>query len=112
MDPITALEGQAIITISAAVVALTQLVKFSGLPDRFGPIAVLVLSMFGVALWGYSKDDFAVVKLFDYFSGWIAVATSAAGVFGFTRATASAVASATPPPHSGAGSSPTIDESR
>ncbi len=109
MEPIqTALDGQAIITISAAVVALTQLVKFSGLPDRLGPITVMVLSVLGVALWGYSKDVVTAVKLFDYFAGWIAVATSAAGVFGFTRAAASSVASAMPPPHSGAGSSPTV----
>jgi hypothetical protein len=98
------MDGQAIISVSAAVVALTQLVKWSGLPDKVGPLAVLALSAAGVALWAYTQDSFARNLLFDYFAGWIAVATSAAGVFGFTRAAANAVISAKPPPSGGAGS--------
>lgn len=101
------MDAAAIIAVSAAVVALTQLIKWSGIPDKWGPLAVLVLALLGVGFWGFSKGTFERTLAFDYFSAWIAVATSAAGVFGFTRAAATAVVSATPPPAGGAGMSST-----
>jgi hypothetical protein len=91
------MNAEALATIAAAVVALTQLAKWGGLPDHTGPLAVLGFSALGVILWGYSTEPaFARAELFTYFSGWIVVATSAAGVFGFTRAGAAAVISANP----------------
>jgi hypothetical protein len=101
------MNGEAIVSISAAVVALTQLVKWAGLPDAYGPLSVLALSLFGTAFWGWSQSDFTRMTAFTYFAGWIAVSTSAAGVFGFTRAAVSGVSRMTPPPGGGAGSSPT-----
>jgi hypothetical protein len=100
-------DGEAIMIVSAAVVALTQLLKWALIPDRYGPIAVLGLAAFGVALWGWSVGDFERTKTFEYFAGWIAVATSAAGIFGFTRAAAEGVMRAMPPPGGSAGGSPT-----
>lgn len=102
------MNGEAIISVSAAVVALTQIVKWAGLPDRWGPIVVMALAAIGVGVWGYSQGGIMRADVFTYFAGWIAVATSASGVFGFTRATASAVTSAKPPPVSGAGSERTV----
>jgi hypothetical protein len=103
--------GEAIVTVSAAVVALTQLVKWAGIPDRFGPLIVMLLGVIGVAVWTWSQaippEDLRGAA-FGLFAGWIAVATSAAGVFGFTRAAAGAVTSMTPPPSSGAGSERTV----
>ncbi len=104
------MDGQAIISVSAAVVALVQLSKWSGLNDKYGPLVVLGLAVVGVAFWGYSVGNFERTRAFEYFAGWIAVATSAAGVFGFTRASTTAVTAAKAPPMSGAGSSPTIKE--
>jgi hypothetical protein len=101
------MDGQAILTVSAAVVALTQLAKWGGIPDKYGPIAVMVLGALGVMFWGYSVGSFERAKAFEYFAGFVAVATSAAGVFGFTRATSEAVTKTSPPPFSGAGASPT-----
>jgi len=102
------MNAQDIMTISAAVVALTQLVKWAGIPDKIGPLAVLLLALIGVVVWGISADiTFQQSQLFGYFSAWVAVATSAAGVFGFTRAGAEAVTRAMPPPGGAAGSSPT-----
>lgn len=105
MEPQTAIDA---IVISAAVVALVQLVKWSGLPDNYGPLAVLVLSIAGVALWGYSQSlAFRGPMVWEYFTGTINVALSAAGLFGFTRAAASSLTRMTPPPATGAGSEPT-----
>ena len=105
------MDGEAIVSVSAAVVALTQLLKFSGLPDSKGPLAVLGLSLFGVVFWGYSVGNFERAVAFQYFAGWISVSTSAAGIFGFTRAASVAVTKTTAPP-SGAGASPTVDVER
>ncbi len=101
------MDGAAIVSVSAAVVALTQFAKWSGVNDKLGPLAVMLLSVLGVGLWGWSVGDFERAKAFDYFTGWIAVATSAAGVYGFTRAAAAGISTMTPPPATGAGSSPT-----
>jgi hypothetical protein len=106
------MNGEAILAVSVAVVALTQLLKWAFLSDRWGPIAVLGLAALGVGFWIYSQNiptDQLRGMSFTIFSGWISVATSAAGVYGFTRAAASAVTSATPPPLDGAGSSRTTD---
>jgi hypothetical protein len=99
-------DGQAIITVSAAVVALTQLFKWGFIPDKYGPISVVILSAIGVAFWAWSTGDFDRAKSFGYFAGWIAIATSAAGVFGFTRAGSEAITKTSGPP-AGAGASPT-----
>lgn len=87
------MNAQTIMTISAAVVALVQLFKWAGVPQRQGPILVLVAAALGVALWLVTAGAETISRAngFDYFAGWIAVATSAAGVFGFTRATGDAV---------------------
>lgn len=101
------MDAQAVMSVSAAVVALTQLCKWSGIPDRTGPLAVLVFSLLGVCLWGYSIGTFERTQTFAYFAGWISVSTSAAGIFGFTRASTEAVTRAKAPPAGGAGGNPT-----
>ena len=99
---------QAIITISAAVLACVQFAKWSGIPDKYGPFAVLLLSAVGVGIWAWSVGTFARADAFDYFAGWIVVATSAAGVFGFSRASGEAVSRMTAPPNGGAGGNHTL----
>lgn len=97
-----------VITISAAVVTLVQLAKWAGLSDHWGPLAVMVFSIMGMGLYGYSHGHaFAGVMVWEYFTATINVALAAAGIFGFTRATAASVSRFTPPPMTGAGSSPT-----
>jgi hypothetical protein len=81
------MDGKAIMTVSAATVALVQLAKWAGLSDSRGPLGVLMLSLLGVVFWGWSTGDVTRATAFNYFAGWIAVMTSAAGVFGFTRST-------------------------
>lgn len=91
------MNAESIATISVAVVALTQLLKWGFLKDNQGPIVVLVLSALGVVLWQASQQiPFQRTDLFSYFTAWIVIATSAAGVFGFTRAGATAVTKTTP----------------
>jgi hypothetical protein len=108
MEPHAAMDA---VAISAAVVALVQMVKWAGLPDKYGPLAVLAFSALGVALWMHSEGHhFQGPWIWQSFTGWVNVALSAAGIFGFTRAGASSVTRMTPPPHSGAGSAPTVKE--
>ncbi len=103
------MDAQAVIVVSGSVVALTQLVKWSGMPDKYGPIAVLVLALAGTAFWGWSQGNFTRESSFLYFAGWISVATSAAGIFGFTRASRDAVAGTSRGSgSSGAGNSTTV----
>jgi hypothetical protein len=49
------MDSQAIMTVSAATLALVQLLKRAGLPDRLGAVAVLALAALGVALWALSR---------------------------------------------------------
>lgn len=103
------MNAEAIITVSAAVVALTQLAKWGRLvDDSRGPFAVLLLALVGVIVWAVSSEaGFDRHLIWPYFAGWIAVATSAAGVFGFTRAAPDAVTSLSKPP-AGAAQNPTV----
>lgn len=103
------MDAQAIMSVSAAVVALTQFTKWAGVPDKRGPLLVLALSAVGVTVWGFTKGGFDHTVAFDYFAGWITVATASAGVFGFTRS-APASLTATKDPPAGAGASPTVKD--
>lgn len=81
--------------------ALTQLLKWCGLPSKpafLAPLVVLAVSALGVWVWAVSYPNQATP--FDLGAGWIVVATSAAGVFGFTRAASESVTSASSRPHS------------
>jgi hypothetical protein len=100
-------DGQAILTVGAAVVALTQLCKWGGVPDKAGPIVVLLLGLLGTAVWAYSQPSFDRASTFQYFSGWVTVSLSAAGVFGFTRVASESVTRLKAPP-AGAAQDPTL----
>ncbi len=101
------MSGQAILTVSASIVALTQLLKWSKVvSDQRGPLLVLALALFGVAFWGWATGDISRASAFGYFAGWISVATSAAGIYGFTRSGPESITATSTPP-SGAGASPT-----
>ncbi|MGN6361006.1 MAG: hypothetical protein ACTHNK_11530 [Thermomicrobiales bacterium] len=80
------MSAEAIVTVSAAVVALVQVIKWALRRDGWGPAIVLLVSLLGVAVWAVSQGDIARASAWSYFAGWVAVATSAAGVYGFTRA--------------------------
>jgi hypothetical protein len=97
------MSAEAIVTVSAVVVTLVQLAKWAGLREVYGPAAVLGFSLLGVAVWVLSEGSWPPGRtdVWPIFSGCIAVATSAAGVFGFTRAAVGAVTRATPPSNEG-----------
>jgi hypothetical protein len=79
------MDGSAIMTVSAAVVGLVEYAKWANLPKKWAPFAVLALSAIGVVLWGWSQGTMERATAFQYFTGWIAVMTSAAGVYGLVR---------------------------
>ena len=92
------MDSQAIMTVGAATLALVQLLKRAGLPDRLGAVAVLALAALGVALWALSRGEVTPHDAWDLFAGWIAVATSAAGTFGLARALPGAMDTLRPGP--------------
>lgn len=104
--------AEAIIAISALVVTITQLLKWLGLRDRWGAVVVLAFSLIGVVAYQISfapdgRPFFLRTDLWPALTAWVAVATSAAGVFGFTRSTSDAVtATKSPPP--GAAQQPVV----
>ena len=83
------MDTTAIAAIAAAVVALTQLLKWaSWFPNDLAPLVVLISSFGGVALWVWSNTGeigFYREHAFAYFAAGTIVATSAAGVFGFAK---------------------------
>ncbi|HEX8177875.1 MAG TPA: hypothetical protein VF543_22490 [Pyrinomonadaceae bacterium] len=102
----TGMDATAIATVTIPVVAFTQIIKWAGLPDRRGPLVVVILSALGVIFWGWSTNTLSRVSAFSFFAGFTLVTTSAAGVFGFTRSLPEAVTSTNNPP-AGAGANPT-----
>ncbi len=106
------MSGQAIMAVSASIVALTQLLKWGKIvSDQRGPLVVLVLALFGVGFWGWATGDISRATAFGYFAGWISVATSAAGIYGFTRSGPEAItATATPPAGAGASATDSMKE--
>ncbi|HZQ99612.1 MAG TPA: hypothetical protein VFC93_12450 [Chloroflexota bacterium] len=80
--------SETVIAVAGSVTALTQLLKFWGVPNRFGPYVVLGLSFLGVVIWAASQPDpLNRLNLWQYFAAVVNVMVSAAGVYGFARAT-------------------------
>lgn len=97
-----------VVMVSGLVVALTQILKWSGVPDKRGPIVVLVLALGVTAFLAWTQNNFGRATALDYFAVFVNILLASAGVFGFTRAAPEAVSSFTPPPSSGAGSNQTF----
>jgi hypothetical protein len=101
--------AESITVVTTIVVLLVQMLKwFRVIEDRRGPIAVLGLSLVGVVIYGVSQEpSFERTDLWPYFSAWIVVAASAAGVYGFTRSLPESITSTAPTrPPSGAMAEP------
>jgi hypothetical protein len=78
--------GLEITAVSGAVVALMCLLRWSGVPRRWAPGLVAVLSALAIGTWAYARGTISQADTFNYVSAWIAVATSAATVWGFSWA--------------------------
>lgn len=88
------MDSQAIMLVSATVVAFTRLLVMFGVPHRYRAAVVIITTTMGIALWAYTQPELATqMDLFGYFTAWTAIATSAAGVYGLTDNTGSG-----PPP--------------
>ncbi len=82
------MDGLAVMRVTVVVVGIMHLLRWAGVPERWAPLLVAVLSALGVALWAVGQGPLNPSVLFSYMSGWVAVATSAAMVWGFTWAAA------------------------
>lgn len=90
--------------ITITVVALVQLLKWSGINGKIAaPFFVFAASTIGVLLFAWSNYPEINVRQASWpiFVAIITIATSAAGVFGFTRATSELVRGAKKKPPSG-----------
>lgn len=91
------MNAEAIAAVSVAVVTVVQFLKWTvskwtdDVDGKVGPLNVLLCSLAGVAFWAWTQGDFGRTTAFGYFAGWAVIATSAAGVHGFTRATGEAI---------------------
>jgi hypothetical protein len=86
-DPV---DGLAVMRVTVVVVGIMHLLRWAGVGERWAPLLVAVLSALGVALWAVGQAPLNPSMLFSYVSGWVAVATSAAMVWGFTWAAGTA----------------------
>ena len=93
------MNAEAILIISGAVVGLAQVIKGTGVPDRWGLLVAALLSAGGTVLWGWSHIGFTRELAWEYFAAFAAVFTSAAGVFGIVRASRDTVTSFTKKNH-------------
>lgn len=98
--------------VSALVTALTQVAKWSGVPDRYGPVVVLLISALATALWAWDASIPFRGNGFILVSNAAQIALQAAGIFGFTRASASAVIALTSPPAGAGGDATTTVRAR
>ena len=80
------MDGLAIMRVSAVVVALMYLLRWAGVPRRWAPVVVPALAALGVGAWVVGYGPISLAELFNYVAGWIAVAASAATVWGFSWA--------------------------
>lgn len=85
------MDAKAIVAVSTSVVMLLQVLKASGLAGRWGLLVAGLLSIAGVAIWGYSAGTFSRATAWDFTAGWIAVFSSASGVFAIVNRGAQAV---------------------
>jgi hypothetical protein len=53
------MNAESIVTVSAAVVALVQVIKWAVRRDGWGPAIVLLVSLLGVAVWAVSQGAVA-----------------------------------------------------
>lgn len=102
------MDAGAAIAVGGLVAALAQVLKWAGLRDTLGPLALIVLSASSVSLWVYSKGAYDRTLLFDYVVAATNVMLTSAGIFGFTRSLPAAVTEGSRnSPIPGAGQSPT-----
>lgn len=83
-DVIAAMDALAIMQVSAPVVAVMCLLRWSGVPHRWARVLVPVVSALGVGVWVFAHGPFSRADTFSYGAAWIAVSTSAATVWGFS----------------------------
>lgn len=69
---------------AGVVVGLVELLKFSGVPARFGLLVCALLSAAAVGI-EIAVGGFQAALLREYVLGWASILFSAAGVFGFVR---------------------------
>ena len=79
------MQAEIVAMLAAACVGTVEIFKRAGLPERFGPLANLILSAILTAVWAVSEPVWPAPL--GIMLGWLAVAASASGVYGLARGT-------------------------
>jgi len=80
------MNAEAIVLIGGAVAGLLQVLKTSTFVKRYALLWVFGISLLATLLWGWSEGTLMRETAFQFFAGWVAVTTVAAGVFGIVKA--------------------------
>jgi hypothetical protein len=83
-DVIADMDALAIMQVAGPVGALMYLLRWSGVPRRWAPVLVPLVSALGVSVWIYAHGMLSQADTFTYVAAWIAVCTSSATVWGFS----------------------------
>lgn len=101
MDALGNMPAGLMLAISGLAVGLAQYIKWSGIPDRFGSIVVVILAVVCVTLWalGELQQGRSFGTPLGYLFDAASIVFTAAGVYGFVRsASASGVIQTQKPP--------------
>jgi len=80
------MDALAILEVSGSVAGLMYLLRWAGVSRRWAMLLVPLVSALCVGIWAYANGPIERPNAFSYVAGWVAVATSAATVWGFSWA--------------------------
>ena len=101
MESLGNMPSGAMVAVAALAFGITQYLKFSGLPDKWGPFIVVGVATVIVLLWvaGEYLENGFLGKPLGYVFDVASVTFTAAGVYGFARSAGpSSVTTARRPP--------------
>jgi hypothetical protein len=96
-----------LLAIGGLALLIVQYLKFSRMPDRWGPYAVLLVSVVLVGLWIFQAEINLRKNILGFVFDVMNIAANAAGFYGFARSVGPSGLMRTHKPPSGAMDAPT-----
>jgi hypothetical protein len=80
------MDATAILTVSGFALTATALLRWAGVPSRWGAPTSALVSLIGVAVWTLSQEaSVDRTWTFGLLAGWVTITSTAAGVYGFVK---------------------------